>query len=332
MNFNVKELKKILNYMKGIYTKPGLFKFFDYLIFKDNQIIVFNKFLKISAPLQSDIEFVIPANELYRILNNTKQDTIEIVIKKEDVYITIDNTKAIFPMPSDISIYYSNIPEIPDSWNNLPDNFIDGLKGCIKTIYKESPIFSQIFITDNLIYSSDSYRISKYYLSSNINKDIIIDWEYIKEINKLDVIYFYEDKEYYHFKTEDDIIISCEKNIDHYEDIEQYIENINLVQINITDTLYDDMNNLLIITNDTKKLDQTITINIDKNKSIFTGYGRKGKIELNYDIKNSIEISFKINPIFFKSALKDVSKLYYDINNNILIIKNDNYEQYIWVD
>ena len=170
--------KKLIEVIKAI--KPGLIRdnvveLAEFISFNDNEIVSYNNEISISYPYDTGIKGAVKGDELLKILQSMPDD-IEIVVKKEKLVISKKDKKnkitaSLNLLPIQIDIW----PEIPEKFEPLPDNIIEGIEFCSTRLYL-IPIASRYFsIKDAHLLISSGFEETVLNLISSFNSVSISD-------------------------------------------------------------------------------------------------------------------------------------------------------------
>ena len=162
--------------------------------------------IKIGQLKKSELSFAVDAAILFRILDKIKTEEIDIDSDGKKLIIKAKRNNIVIPVfPHSIQAQVEKIiSNSPNSWNNLPLDFIDGIKSCC--LDNSSSI---LLMCGNKIMSTDNRRMCYYKLSTGIIPDkrvILLSMESARKIIALkDIAEYCVGKEWIYFKSEGNI-------------------------------------------------------------------------------------------------------------------------------
>ena len=297
MKTNRQDLINILQKIKPALSTKGIIEQGNTFVFTEDLIVTYNDQISIMFPFKSDIEGCLPASEFYILLSEMKGEEIKFSIDEDKLKIVGDGVKASLNL---LQIDDIIIPEIPNKWNELPEDFIEGISFCIFSASKDmtNPFLTCLNINEGLIISSDNYRISQYKMKSEIDNFLLPATSAI-ELVKLENIKFYCLKDsWIYFKNEDEIIFCSRVVEDKYPDISELL----LVEgdrLKLPDGLKQIIKTSSILAEGEFDIARKIEVNISGSMIKCKGQNKAGWVEGEISLKFDGDISFSINPEFF---------------------------------
>lgn len=327
------ELIKILKEVKPALSNKESLNQSASFIFKNNKISTYNYEMSISCPIKNlNITATINAKEIYELLIKIKEKYINIKKKKHELIISLNKLKVGIKLQSEIKFPIKEIEKL-NKWKNLPKNFIDGLNFCILSCDKNisSSVLSYINLNKNgSIESSNGFTIASYKLSKNIfKKSILLSGTVIFELVKYKINKVLIEKNWIHFKTKNNTIISCKISNEHFPDIQNIIE-FKGKKLKLSKNLIEIIDKAKIFSSSELSNESYINLTVNNNKIIITSTTETGwfKESLKFKNKNKINFSFKINPEHLIMALTSINNgtcVYYKnkikfVNENITLV------------
>jgi len=206
---------KIISAMKN--ALPGidsvsLIEGADTFIFRKGFIHSYNDSISVTTPFDmgEGVEFVVKAKDFYSLISKMKEDTISLELNDNSVILKCGKAKASFVLMKDtIATSVMALSEEQNNWEPLPDNFKNNLIKCI--IKGNHYSIAGVYVSSDIMYSTDGMRINSFHLKSPMKKFWISDYA---ADNILKIGEFKEyclSKNWVYFKDSSNTILSCRK-------------------------------------------------------------------------------------------------------------------------
>ncbi len=225
MKINIQELKKDIENLKpGLSGNKETTEQSNCFAFTEERIYTYNDEISVSIPNPIEFEGVIPSNELMSLLVKLKGEEAETEFDDEELIIKQGRIKAGLVLQKSIEMPIDEI-NIPKKWYKLPSDFLTALNTCIFTTSSEmdDSVLNNIHCNKTLLESSDNERATRYVIKSKLRKSFLIPAYSAKELVKLkDIIEYYPDNEWIHFRASGDIIFSCRCSYETYPDTSEH--------------------------------------------------------------------------------------------------------------
>jgi hypothetical protein len=329
MNINRSELLAVLkSVLPGTDSSVTILEGSDSIIFSDGNIYSYNDTISISIPFPfkdkdgNDISGAVKAKEFYDVISKLSSETIKLIPKSDSWIISSGkNIKTEFVLlESNIMQNIKNIFPAKIKWSAIPEKFIDGISYCSFSGNRSQ--LAGIFVSNNIVTSTNEIRINWYTMESNINGAFWISDYAVSELLKLDKItkYCISDA-WIHFKTEKGITFSCKRLAQEkypFEKMKVLIENNKKEKGDISNELPSELNGAIdrasalsqnIESFDTVKLTITnegIEVFSKRPSGKYTENVEWGKV-----LKISIEpISIFVDHLMIENAIKNSTSFY----------------------
>lgn len=311
MEINKKELIKKLEDTKPGLSNKEIIEFADSFSFSNNQILTYNDFVCVKCPIDLDLKGTIKAEHFHKIVNKIKPDkegNIKLKVKDNELIISANKDKVGIPINLEGEFQLDELGKEIKKWDKLPEDFMQGIKLAVFSVSKDAskPKLTCLHINKNIIESSDAQRAFKYQLKNEIKHEFLLPAFAVPALKNHDIKFYNVTKNWCHFKTNEDVIISCRM----YEDISfpdtDFLFDIDGPEVLFPSEMILKIEKAIIFAQQDD--DQIITIEIKKNliniKSKCDSGWYRGKIIM----KSDTELSFEINPFFLKDILKSSNK------------------------
>lgn len=150
----------------------------QHFIINNDRVMAYNDLISISSPLkvETGIYLTVQAEDLFKVISDIAEDYVELIEdEKGNLIVSSTSTTAgmsSLPLEGDLldlvkSLKLDKIKE--KDWQDIPEDFIEGLKLCSFSVSKDAAniAYSSIYVDsdgmgDARIYSTDNFRISRY--------------------------------------------------------------------------------------------------------------------------------------------------------------------------
>lgn len=331
MKINKKALLNALESIKPGLSKKQIIESDKDFIFTGNDILTYNGQISILYPFETDFKCSVPSIEFYNIIKNIKEEEIEISISENKLNIISGKTKAkiCISEPERILEIISSLDlnKVMDSLSPLPEKFLEGIGLCLLSVSNDltKPSLSSIFIKNNLIMSSDGFRISKFDMEESIEKTFYIPINSALELIKFPVVDYYYNENYIFLSTKEDILFLCQVNKPEIVyDYEDFFENFEGVNIELPNDIQDMTKISSVFSEGDFITEKNIQIEISNNEIKCKGENGIGQIEIlsKIDFNSDKKIDFIINPEFFSKILQYSTKMEYKTGKILFSMNN----------
>lgn len=326
---NRKEFIRALDrVMPAVLKGSGISQMSPFIKLAGSKLYASGMDLSITHPFNIMVNCVVPANELYGIVNKINKDIISIKVNGNQLIIDGENIKSGLVILDESTVF--GIPNVRGGWIDLPGNFIDGLNLCLFSVATDTlnkDALTCLNIMNDLVISCDDFRATEYRMNS-ICPSFLLPLDTARVLVKYDVKRILLKDSWVHFKCVDGTVISClgmqadYPNIGHVFNVEDEEETS---QVSFPDNFGEIVNRISIFSKEEQNMVRRIEVSIDKGITTFrcenkeTGWAEE-KIKNDYDGK---KLCFMANPSF----LVELSKLSHDItvSKKSLLIEGDNF-------
>lgn len=308
-----KELIEVIKAIKPGLVKDGIVELADFISFNDNEIVSYNNEVSISYPYDTGIIGAVKGDELLRILQSMPDD-ISIEKIEDKLVITKKGKKNKIKAELNVmDIQLDTWPEIPEKFDPLPKNIIQGLKFCMFSTSSDlsTGAFSCILIKNARVVSCDNHRATDFILDSAIETELLIPLKLAKVLINYDIVNYAQNDSWLFFEDEFGIIICCKK-----VEYDYPIKNVSALfkykgdLISVPDNFKSILDRSEIFSQVDIENQKIVTLELLKNKIIISSFSEVGnyseEIELEYTGK---ELTILVNPVNMKQILEKCTEL-----------------------
>lgn len=324
MKVNRNELITAIDRVKSGLSNQNLYELGALLNFTGTYIITSSDILFASIPfdLKEVGSFSVDAKGFYNILSGITEDEIEIKLNKDSLSISTDKTRARIRISIRDEAELKTIQKIAkeEAWNKLSKTFMKYLSICsISTLgdgLSSDSVLKNILIKDNMVVSSDSFRISKCMMRRKLRlpkKEVLLPSEAISKILNKSFDSYSFSSPFFLLKNDSNLIYGIRMEEGKYKEFEEYF-NFDGVEIDFPNDLF------IVVSNASKFLrdsndeisseNDIIRITLKKNLIIVRAKRDIGWIEKKITTTYTGDsFSFIANPRLLEELSKEVTKM-----------------------
>lgn len=162
MKTNKTELQNALNIVKAGLANKEIIEQMTSFAFIDGNVVTYNDEISVKHPLPGiTITGAVKAEELYAIVSKFKADEIDVEITETEILLSCGKASAGLTLQSEILLPLDELKG-KRKWQALPKNFGDMLAMASQSASSDMsrPVLTAVYLTADLLVSTDSYRIS----------------------------------------------------------------------------------------------------------------------------------------------------------------------------
>jgi len=333
MKINKKELLEKLDLVKN--TAIGWKNILDVsntFFFTGDYLVAYNDKTFFAIKIKTDFKCIVSAKEFYKIIYNIQQEKIKIEKEKEQLKITGKNIQIeINCLLVDISLIEKTMELIPQKWKKFPTNFYKGLSLNVFSTSKEitKPAFTCIHVKNDIIESSDNFRISKFIMNKTIKDELMLPFFSVAELLSLKIkLYLYAKSNGWLFLSDEDCfyVFGMRELCVDFPDTSSFFS-LKGEKITLPEKFIDNVELVSVLASGDYDFDKRINIVIKDGYIYCKTQNQIGTIKTKFKTDNLQEINFEINPIFLKEILKNSLEFVY--NNSYIMFISNNYKHVI---
>jgi len=321
MEIKREKLIEILSIVKPGIASKAIVDQATHFIFTGEQILTYDDRICICFPFETDFKGSVPGDEFYKIINGMTGETISLSLDKGKLKFKCGNLRASLSMsPEDdimAMVKVLNVPSLDSKqWKNLPEGFAEGLFFCMFSASKGGgqgkAFLNTLGVKEDAIVSSDSLRITRYFMKSPVEDSFLLPLSSVVEIVKLGKLSGYiAGSSWIHFKAESGVIFSSRVVAEEYPDVHSFFD-FDSKEIILPDDFKKSIDAVAILAPGENEIDKTVDVVIENKTIKCRGEKEVGWIEsdqkINYD---GPKISFLINPTFLIQILDKTKTMGY---------------------
>lgn len=321
------ELRKIVEVLKPAFKTNDIAEFGKYILFLDNKAFVYNGAMAIIVPFESEHEFAVPADEFTKFVERIKSKDIDVTF---DDYILVNagKAKASFAINTDIITRAKELHfDVPETFENLPNDFVKALKFCQYSIGKDKSYenLTYMYVNGNIMASTDNFRVSEYNMSASMQQ-MMIPKESIKYLIQYNVDSYAIDEGIAYFKNKEGACFITRLGSLLFPDYIDYLEADGEV-VEFPNNMIDMVQMASVTVDGIIDIDKTIKIDIADNKIVVSSENEIGRVVVDEDISYDDNISITINPMFLENILHITRKVM--ICENRVLFEIDNFRHVV---
>jgi len=310
---NRKELIEGIKRIKPGLVKDNVIELAEFISFNENEIVSFNNEISISYPYDSGLKGAVKGDELLRILQQLPDD-IDIKIKKDKLVITKKGKNKITASLNMLEVQTDTWPEIPEDFEPLPKNIVEGLKFCLFSVSPDPAMGALNCIRIGLdhVISCDNFRATKFILNSetDMGVSLLIPLSLAKVLVNYDIVNFAQDDNWLFFEDDYGVIICCKKvELDYPAEQVYGLFKSEGELITLPDDFRIALDRSEILSQIDIEKQKIVKLELLKNKIIISSGGDTGsykeEIAIDYD---KDELTIMVNPVHMKQILLNCSE------------------------
>jgi hypothetical protein len=261
-------LKEVEAVMPGL-SKKELIEQSSCVVFKDKKVHTYNDEVACSYATDIPLEGAIQAEPLAELLRRRKDEELEIEVGEGALNIKGKRFKSSIRMENEVLLPINAIKE-PKKWKKLPTNFTDGLKYVISCAGRDESQFALtcVHVAPDFIEACDNQQISRYKTKTG-------SWV--------------------RFRNPSGLILSCRRYSEDYPNMDAILK-VDGTKTALPKGIKDAVSCAEIFSSQNVD-DDTVSVDLTKNKLKISGEGASGSYEETKKIKYAGDnISFRIPP------------------------------------
>lgn len=278
--------------------------------FLKGKVVTYNDEISISCPVEDlELKGAINANELYNFVNKVSAEEIDLEVSENEILLKAGRSKAGLKLQAEVVLPIEEIGEIK-KWKKLPKGFLKAIQFAMGSCSRDmnKPNLTCVHIIKNVVEASDGFRVIHYTLDEKVPIDeTLLPANSCAVVVKMKPVEITESDGWVHFKTKDEVILSC-RIFD-----EKYVNTSNVLDISGDDLPFpeetiDILDRAGIFSKRDHILDESIVIKFSNRKLMIRSESESGwfeeKAKTSYKGK---DISFNITPYLLKDILNETS-------------------------
>lgn len=340
-DINKKELLSKLDKVRPGLANNDLIQGTDSFLFTKKEIITFNDEVCNRVPYETKFKGSVLAEPFYKSVQKMKADKdglINIKEKNNELLIKSNKARAGIQINPKGTLPIEELGDFPEEedFKNIPDDFITGISMASFCASKDisTPILSCVFINENKIKSTDSFRAFYYEMNTKM-PSFLFPVQNIPVLKKYNIQKYCLGNNWIHFKTKekDNISIRCYPS-EEFPDIEGLFKSKGN-KFKFPDTMSEMLDKAIIFCNGTFDIDNIVNVKISGKKLIVSSQSEIGWFKESTIVhglkengkkrKEKIDLNFETNPTFLKQILGEYNFCLLCKDDSRIIFKGDNW-------
>jgi len=275
--------------------------------------------------------FAVPGRPFYDLLRNLDKEEVDLIVEDNKLKVKTNKIEGTFIILDKVNLISVDTPDSLVLLEDFP-NFIQGLNYCRFGVSKDETLGSLcgVKVKENLLLSSDRYRITKWNLNNSLSFKCSLPIKFIDILlkNKDEIQEMgYSKNNTFVVVLRDGTSIITAVLIGLYPDLLQYFPTSEYREIEFVDDQKDALEKHISFLKNVNLVDKEIDIKISKNKCVLTSRDKElGTLieEVEISSSNSSEIEFSANPIFLKDIMEICSSFKYYVEAGLILFETDN--------
>lgn len=300
----------------------------DKCFFNEDTVSAFNNELAITYPIHSGVTALVRAMDLISLLKKMHKISNEVSLSSDgtSLEVTTVDSRTSIPVSSDTDVEnrLTAIQEAVNAkdmkWFDLPGNFQDCALICSLAASKRESQFTLacIYLDGLNALASDNDKVTWAILDKPIKK-MLIKATAVKHIIAINPTQYSGDKSYFHFKNEDDAIISVRRVVGEYPVEYMGMFDFTGTVFSIPKKAIDGIGMLSVFIDDKAP---AIKVDVQKGRCVMSSGASRGASKFKVDIQyNGEPFSFMIGPDVLGEMLKHSTDI--TVGDNIAKIVSD---------
>jgi hypothetical protein len=217
MKVNRESLLKELQAVQPGLTTREIIEQSSCFVFKKHQVITYNDEIACSHPSCLHIKGAVSATSFISILQKLDDEYLTVEITKGELILSGKHKRLGLRMENEILLPINDL-EIPEQWNDLPEDYTDAVKKVQHCAGRDESQFitTCIHITPDFIEACDNYQLGRYRIKTGVKDSVLVRRDSLKRIVEFDMTLFGETENWLHFKNPTDLVLSCRKYLEDY--------------------------------------------------------------------------------------------------------------------
>jgi len=276
-------------------------------IFRKGMVLTYNDEMSVRHPVEEFPDGAIPAAPLLALLKKASGKEVTVEEGEGEVILKCGRSRAGIPMEFEAIPDYLLELKIPkEGWKKVPKDFVQAIRFCLFSTCDDMtrPILTNIHIKGASVESTDSFRLTRYEMKSEMGKSLLLPAAAAAHLVNSELVKYARDKAWVHFKSKAGAIFSCRISAGTFVDVAKAIPGDKGKKITFPENLMDVLDRAGIFSVSEFQADQKVTLQFKGGKLKVKATGDTGWFEevMKTDVKDDME--FIIHPDFIKEILE----------------------------
>ena len=314
MKINREELLGILSAVQPGLAAKEIIEQSQSFLFKGGMVTTYNDEISVRHPIAFDLEGVVKADELHKLLSKVKAKELEIEATENEFRIKSSRTKAGIRLETEFSLPIDEIAD-PKSWKPVPEGFLEGIK---ITRFSASSDMTRLVLTcirieGSVMETCDRYRLTRFKLkgkgAQTFKKPVLVPASSLAHLLKYEPKEVGKTKGWIHFRMENGAVFSCRTVEGDYPNTEKLLK-VQGAAVEFPTRIGGMIERAQIFAHGDLVQDKFIEVSIADDRLMIKGEGDAGWVKERARIDYSgPKVSFMVNPQFLMDVLDILSSV-----------------------
>ena len=301
-------------------VKPGLankeiIEQSTHFVFDNDRIWTYNDQIYICELFESGLSGAVKAEQFYKLLTKFPDEDIVVTSEAGKINLTVgENIRSTIKIDPNVKIEPIQVPGInSQKWETLPENFHEAIAFSAFSASKNliRPELCSLYVVDKYVIGCDTFRGTKYDLSSKMNNEFLLPAKAAIELAKYNPHKVFVDDGWLHFVNKEKTTFSCRAvvGIEYPPQIWDFFK-IEGEEIVLPGDFLEAVDRAHVLLTDSFDLDKVVTLTMADNEVICFGSGDYGEIYEKAKIEyNGEKLEIKVHPVLLKEILKHLQNV-----------------------
>ncbi len=196
----------------------------DALIFQGEEVITFNGEVLFRHTSPVNLNAVVPARVLVRLLDKMPDDEIDVSQQGGELRIKGVHRSAGIACPVDVLLPYKEVPQ-PKTWSKIPEGVVRHLlhAASVCGVDPSQPLTTVVHITPKMVESCDNYRLYRATLATGFPQEVLIHYGGVQALEGMNPLEVSIESGWTHFKTKEGVVSVICSHGTYHECIDQIL-------------------------------------------------------------------------------------------------------------
>ena len=314
-------------------VKPGLankeiVEQSTHFLFDDDKIWTYNDQITIMQKFDSGLIGAVKADSFFKLLNKLPDEQISVSAEEGKIKILAgEKIKANIKIDPDIKINPIPVPGTNSKkWEKLPDNFDKAIAFSSFSASRNfiRPELTCLYVTGEYVIGCDTFRGTKYKLSSKMEQEFLLPAMAGKELSNYNPYKVISDEGWLHFVNKENTTFSCRTYPDetYPEQIWEFFK-VEGEEVVLPVDFLDAIARAEVLLTADFDLDRIVSLVIENNQILCFSEGDYGDFEESAKIKyQGLKLDVKVHPVLLSEILKHLQTV---VIGERLLFKGENF-------
>jgi DNA polymerase III sliding clamp (beta) subunit (PCNA family) len=302
--------------------------------FREDVIMASSGEVFVFYPFEHDLDGAVRGVELYKLLNKMPDKEVIVTHKKSKKEVGLEvkglQTTAFFKEEEALEI---GDPPKPKNWEELPDDFTQGLNASRFSVSKDERKFpfNCLLVKEEYIYACDGYRATRWEMEDEAieEKELLIPGQLVKDMALYEPTEYAEKNGWQCFRNENGAIFAFRTLEAEYPDID-FLFDVEGIEVEIPKGFENALTRAQILTEDLSDSgnDDVVELTVKKGEISCKGTGTAGYVTEKAKVKyKGKEFTILVNATLLKEIIKQLRIM--TVGDKGLLFEGDDFDHAI---